>query len=179
MSDLEDVSSNDLIVIARAVRTRGLKGEVVAELLTDFPDRFAVVDQLVAIATADQRKVVELEDYWFQKDRVILKFTGYDDIDKAGELVGCEFAIPDADRVPLEDGEYYDFELEGCTVRLQDGFIVGSVQEVLKTGGTEILLIVGDDGREHLVPLAAEMILEIDTSAKHIVVDPPEGLLDL
>jgi 16S rRNA processing protein RimM len=179
MSDLKADSSQDLIVIARAVRTRGLKGEVVAELLTDFPDRFEDVDQVTATATGRQPKPLELEDYWFQKDRIILKFKGYDDIDKASELIGCEFGIPEVDRVELGEDEYYDWELEGCTVRLVDGRSVGKVTSILKTGATEILMIIDDEGREHLVPLAAEMIVEIDIEAKSIVVDPPEGLLDL
>jgi 16S rRNA processing protein RimM len=72
MSDLGTDSLHHLIVIARAVRTRGLKGEVVADLLTDFPSRFEVIDQLTAISSRGEQKTVELEDFWFQKDRVIL-----------------------------------------------------------------------------------------------------------
>lgn len=171
--------SDDLILIARAVRTRGLKGELVADLLTDFPERFEAVSQLTAVTRSGQQKVVELEDYWFQKDRIILKFKDFDTIEQATELVGCDFALPADERVPLEEDEYYDWELEGCTVQLVDGEVVGKVSSILKTGGTPILSITGDDGREHLVPLAAEMMVEINVAAKSIVIDPPEGLLDL
>lgn len=180
MTDLGADSSNDLVVIARAVRTRGLRGEVVADLLTDFPERFEDVEKLTAVSSKGLQKIVELEDFWFQNGRVILKFKGCDDVDKAAaEFVGWEFAVAEEDRVPLEEDEYYDWELEGCTVEVLDGRVIGKVKSVLKTGGPAILAIIDGEGRESMVPLAAEMIVEIDVEAKRIVIDPPEGLLEL
>ena len=176
---MSDLNTGDLVVVARAVRTRGLKGEVVADLLTDFPERFEDVDQLIGRAADGQRQILELEDYWFQKGRVILKFKDYDDVDKADELVGYEFGVPEDERVELEEDEYYDWELEGCVVQLVDQTVLGRVQSVLRTGGTEILSIKADDGREVLVPLAADIVIEIDVPAKKIVIDPPAGLLEL
>ena len=175
--------SDDLIVIARAVRTHGLKGEIVAELLTDFPERFEQVDELILVAPTGERRAGEqrpgkLEDFWFQKDRVVLKLAGYDDVDQAKSLVGYEFAVPDSERVPLEEDEFYDWELEGCTVKAGDTSI-GQVQSILKTGGTEILVIADDSGKEQLVPLAADIVVKIDTAARVILIDPPEGLLEL
>ena len=175
---MDDSASDDLIVIARAVRTHGLKGEIVAELLTDFPERFEDVDELILVSPSGERTPRQLEDYWFQKDRVVLKLAGYDDVERAKELVGYDFAVPDSERVPLEEDEFYDWELEGCTVKVGDKSI-GQVRSVLKTGGPEILVISDDSGKEQLVPLAAEIVVEIDKAGKTIVVDPPEGLLEL
>jgi 16S rRNA processing protein RimM len=175
--------ADDLIVIARAVRTHGLKGEIVAELLTDFPERFEDVDELILVAPSvepqsrDQQRA-ELEDFWFQKGRVVLKLAGYDDVDQAKALVGYAFAVPDSERVELEEDEFYDWELEGCTVRIGDRNI-GQVRSILKTGGTEILVIADDSGKEQLVPLAAEIVVKIDKVARVILIDPPEGLLEL
>lgn len=170
--------SDDLILIARAVRTHGLKGEIVAELLTDFPERFEDVDELILVAPSGEQKPGELEDFWFQKDRVVLKLAGYDDVDQAKSLVGYDFAVPDSERVALEEDEFYDWELEGCTVKLGEKSI-GQVRSVLKTGGAEILVVSDDSGKEQLVPLAAEIVVKIDTAAKVILIDPPEGLLEL
>src|SRR5688572_32783305 len=78
----------DLVIVARAVKTRGLKGELVAELLTDFPDRFADISSLIAVSPEGARKSVELESHWFQQGRVVLKFAGFDSIEDAQELVG-------------------------------------------------------------------------------------------
>src|SRR5215467_11719445 len=111
---MDDAGSDDLIVIARAVRTHGLKGEIVAELLTDFPERFEDLDELILVSPAGKRSEVQLEDYWFQKDRVVLKLFGCVDVDKARELVGYDFAVPESERVPLGEDEFYDWELEGC-----------------------------------------------------------------
>lgn len=171
-------SGSDLVVIARAVKTHGLKGEVVAELLTDFPERFEDLDQVVLVAPGGEHQTGDIEEFWFQKNRVVLKLSGYDDVDAAKELVGYEFAVPEADRVQLEEDEFYDWELEGCTVKVGDESI-GQVRSVLKTGGAEILVVSDANGIEKLVPLAAEIVIEIDPAAKTIVVDPPEGLLDL
>jgi len=175
---MDETGSEDLVVIARAVRTHGLKGEIVAELLTDFPERFEDVDDLVLVSPSGDRKRGELEDYWFQKDRVVLKLGGYDDLERAKELVGYDFAVPESDRVPLDQDEFYDWELEGCTVKVGDKSI-GQVRSVLKTGGAEILVIGDESGKEQLVPLAAEIVVKVDTSAKVVLIDPPEGLLDL
>lgn len=175
---MDDDASSELIVIARAVKPRGLKGEIVAELLTDFPERFEDVDELVLVSPQGERSTKRLEDYWFQNDRVVLKLSGYDDVDAAKELTGFEFAVPESERVPLPADHYYDWELEGCTVKVGDDSI-GQVNSVLRTGGAEILVVTDDSGKERLIPLADSIVVEVDPVRKTIVVDPPEGLLDL
>jgi 16S rRNA processing protein RimM len=175
---MDAAGSDDLVVIARAVRTHGLKGEIVAELLTDFPERFEELEELILVSPSGERTLVQLEDYRFQKDRVVLKLAGCDDVDSAKQHVGYDFAVADPDRVPLEEDEFYDWELEGCTVKVGDPSI-GQVQSVIKPGGAEILVIADDSGKEQLVPLAAEIVVKVDTAARVILIDPPEGLLDL
>jgi len=175
---MDQAGSDDLIVIARAVRTHGLKGEIVAELLTDFPERFEALERLISVSPAGERSQVQLEDHWFQKDRVVLKFADCDDVDKAKQLVGYDFAVPESERVPLGEDEFYDWELEGCTVIAGEKNI-GQVRSVMRTGATEILLISDDGGKERMVPLAESIVVKIDPAGKTIVVDPPEGLLDL
>src|SRR6185503_3720710 len=128
-----DASANELVIIARAVRPRGLKGEIVAELLTDFPDRFEDVEELILVSPRGERTTKRLEDYWFQNDRVVLKVAGYDDVDAAKALVGFEFGVPEQDRVSLPADHYYDWELEGCTVKV-GAESIGTVKSVLKTG---------------------------------------------
>ncbi|HYK20624.1 MAG TPA: ribosome maturation factor RimM [Pyrinomonadaceae bacterium] len=175
---MDDGGSSELVVIARAVKPRGLKGEIVAELLTDFPDRFEDLNELLLVSPAGERKLARLENYWFQNDRVVLKVADYDDVEAAKKLVGFEFAVPEAERVPLPSDHYYDWELEGCTVKA-GGENIGTVQAVIRTGGTEILEIADENGKERLIPLVDSIVVEIDAAGKTIVVDPPEGLLDL
>ena len=92
---------SDLVLIARAVKTHGLKGEVAAELLTDFPERFEDLDEVVLVSPGGEQQTTSIEKFWFQKDRVVLKLSGYDDVDAAKQLIGYEFAVPESDRVEL------------------------------------------------------------------------------
>ena len=170
---------DDLIILARAVRTRGLKGELVADVLTDFPERFENISTLTAVAPNGTRQQLELEHYWFQNERMVLKFVGFDTIDAAKPLIGCEFGLPEAERVELDEDEFYDWELEGCVVESKPGTIIGKVREVMRTGGVELLVVESEGQAEVFIPLAAAIVVEIDIAKKRIVIDPPEGLLEL
>jgi 16S rRNA processing protein RimM len=170
----------DLVIVARAVKTRGLKGELVAELLTDFPDRFADISSLIAVGPQGIRRSVELESHWFQQGRVVLKFAGYDSIETAKELVGFDFAVAEGERVELEDGYFYDWQLEGCLVENNEGAKIGTVKEVRRLGGEIDMLAVEDaDGVSRLIPLVEGIVLEVDIAGRKIRIDPPQGLLEL
>ncbi|MFN2453479.1 MAG: ribosome maturation factor RimM [Pyrinomonadaceae bacterium] len=174
--------TGELVAVAQAVRTRGLRGEIVADLLTDFPERFARLETLIAVnANNRQREVLRIENYWFQGARIILKFAGYDSIETATALVGCEFAVPEAERVELAEDEFYDWELIGCAVESTGGEAIGQVVSVMRTGGVEMLVVESaqDKKRDHLIPLAETICIEIDIAQKRIRVDPPEGLLEM
>ena len=179
MTEPSEETSDDLILVARAVRTRGLKGELVADILTDFPERFEKVSELTGVSRSGERKQFELENHWFQNDRMVLKFAGYDSVDSVKALVGFEFGLPEAERVELAENEFYDWELEGCLVENKLGQAVGRVREVMRTGGVELLVVASEERGEIFVPMVASIVIEIDVSQKKIVIDPPEGLLDL
>ena len=180
MKSTGEDSNEPLIVIARSVRTRGLKGEIVAQLLTDFPERFENVKKLTAVSTDGEHHAVELESYWFHQDRIVLKLVGVDTVESAKELVGHDFGVPERERVSLPESHYYDWELEGCTVSTTAQQELGKVTGVMRTGGVELLVVANDEaGRDYLLPMAQSIICEINPSRKTIVVDPPEGLLDL
>ncbi len=120
-----------------------------------------------------------LEGHWLHGDRVVLKLEGFDSPEASAALAGCELAVPESEAVELEEGEFYDWQLEGCRVETVEGAEVGTVREVLHTGGEAPVLVIRDeDGRENLVPLAESICVEIDVAAKLIRVDAPEGLLE-
>lgn len=179
MSTAGEESADALITVARATKARGLKGEIIADLLTDFPERFENVSRIFGIGLKGERLELELEDHWFQNNRVVLKFLGYDSIESAKTLVGFRFALPEEERVELPQGEFYDWELEGCSVEINPGSSVGKVSKILRTGGVELLVVEDDAGREHLIPMAQSIVVSIDISNQRILIDPPEGLLDL
>jgi 16S rRNA processing protein RimM len=134
---------------------------------------------MTGVASSGERKQLKLESYWFQNDRMVLKFAGYDTIEMAKALVGYEFGLPEAERVQLSEDQFYDWELEGCSVENKGGSIIGKAREVLRTGGVEVLVVEGGSGKEILIPMAQSIVIEIDISLKKILIDPPEGLLDL
>ena len=167
----------ELVAIANIVRTRGLKGEVVADILTDFPERFDSLTDVIGVRESGERLELKIEKFWFQNDRVILKFAGYDSIEKAETLRNVEICVPEDEAVELEDGEFFDWELAGCKVETVDGITIGVVRELMRTGGTE-LLVVGGEAREFLIPFAEAICVEVDVENKVIKIDPPDGLLD-
>lgn len=169
---------DELVAIARIVRPRGLRGEAVAELLTDFPERFEGLEKVTAVLPGGQRRELNLQNAWFQKDRIVLKFEGLDSVEDAEALRDAEICVPEQDAVELEEGEFFDWQLEGCDAVTPEGELVGKVREIMRTGGTEILVIDVPDGREILIPFAESICTDVDTEGKRITVDPPEGLLE-
>ena len=171
--------SEDLITVAHIVKVRGLRGEVVADLLTDFPDRFEGLESLVAISPDGSHRSLQIEEQWFHGDRLVLKFAGFDGPEVAKELVGYDLAVSADERIELPEDSFYDWELIGCRVETTSGETVGVVKEIMRTGGVELLSIVDAAGRERLVPMASDIVAKIDKEQKLIHIDPPEGLLEL
>ena len=122
---------------------------------------------------------MQIEEHWFHGNRIVFKFAGYDSIDEANGLAGLQLAIPASERIELPADHFYEWELAGCRVEALDGQVIGQVREVMRTGGVEILVVAGDEGRDFLIPMARDICVEIDIEQKVVRVDPPEGLLDL
>jgi 16S rRNA processing protein RimM len=171
--------SEDLIVVAHIVKVRGLRGEVVADLLTDFPDRFAGLTSIIAVAPDGVRRSLQIEEHWFHGDRLVMKFAGFDRIEAAKELVGSDLAVPTRERIELPDNIFYDWELVGCRVETTGGEFVGEVRQIMRTGHAELLSVVDPFSRDRLIPMVSEIVVQVDKEAKLIRIDPPEGLLDL
>jgi 16S rRNA processing protein RimM len=173
------LSNANLIVVAHIVKVRGLRGEVVADLRTDFPDRFDHLKSLIGISNSGLRRSLQIEEHWFHRDRLVLKFTGFDSIDQAKELVHYDLAVPADEQIELPADTFYEWELIGSRVETVSGKIIGEVTEIMRTGGVEILTVVDQSGRDRLIPLAGDIVLKIDKDQKLIRIDPPEGLLEL
>ena len=167
----------DLVVIAKLVKTRGLRGEIVADVLTDFPERFDNLKRVFAVKPNGETFELEIEKFWFQKGRIVFKFAGFDSIETAETLRDCEISVAEDEAVELETDEFYDWQLQHCAVETIEGMKLGKVKEVLRTGGTEILVVAGET-KEYLIPFAEKICPEVDVENKLIKVDAPEGLLE-
>jgi 16S rRNA processing protein RimM len=169
----------DNVVIARIVKARGVRGEVACTIDTDFPARFALLTKATVRMPDGTRLILAIENHWFHQRRVILKFEGFDTMTAAQTLVGGCLVIPEGDELPLDDDQFYERRLIGSIVITAAGEEVGQVTRLMRTGGTDLLVIEGNGGREHLVPFADAICTEVDVDAKRITIDPPDGLLDL
>jgi 16S rRNA processing protein RimM len=171
----------DFIAVARVVRPQGRKGEVLAEILTDFPSRFADLQRAFLDDPGNKPRPVAVEHAWLHKEKVVLKFAGIDSISDAEMLRGLYVWVPEEEKVALSAHQYYLWELTGCQVVVERGGerkLLGTVTEIERTGGVD-LLHVSDQSRDVLIPFAEEICKMIDPGAKLIVIEPPEDLLDL
>ena len=176
-----DGEMRGFIAIARVVRPQGRKGEVLAEILTDFPYRFQDLGRVFLDVPGSYPQAVTVEHTWLHKGRVVLKLAGIGSIDDAETLRGRLVLVPEEERVVLSANQYYLWELQGCQVVVEIGGIrkpLGTVTQVERTGGVD-LLHVADESREVLVPFAEAICKVIDPESRLIVIEPPEDLLDL
>jgi 16S rRNA processing protein RimM len=190
-------------ILARILRPQGRKGEVLADLLTDFPDRFADRPQVhlapagfAEEGTAQQPETVlqpaEILSYWLpvgrNAGRVVLHFAGVDSITQAEAFAGKEVVVPFTERMPLEEGAVYVADLIGCTVTDRDIVlgIVDSVHFPTSPDGSRhlddaapLLSVQSADGGEILIPFVTSYLVAVDLAARSIRMDLPEGLASL
>jgi 16S rRNA processing protein RimM len=157
------------IVIARITAAHGIRGEVKAEVLTDFPERF---DRGSKLWLDGAERTVELGRW--QGRAVILKLTGIDTRNDAEALRGKELTVPEP--AHLEDeGAYYIHDLIGLSVQDAAGTELGNLHEIITTGATDVYVIRGPRG-ELLLPALDDVVTNVDLKARRITVAVPEGL---
>jgi 16S rRNA processing protein RimM len=170
------------ITLARILRPRGLRGEVAATILTDFPERLTALHEVWLFDGRNPSKRAEVRRCWLSSSRggqAIFHFTGIDSIEAAEPLRGLEVQIPADQRASLNEGNYYVSDLVGCEVWEQGApAALGVVSDVEFPGGVPLLKVTSGE-EEILVPLAAEICVRIDPPAKRIEVILPDGLRDL
>ena len=167
------------ISIARLVKSRGNRGELICEDLSDDPDRFREGARVLVRDSSGQRKEYSLENAWRHKGRLILKFQGVDTISDAEALRGCDVQLTEDEIGPPPEDAHYYRDLIGCrVVDAETGRGIGEVDDILEPGGA-LLLQVGSQGREVLIPFVRDICVAIETEKKMIRVRMPEGLEEL
>ena len=169
------------LVVGRVVKAHGISGEVVVEVRTDDPDaRFYVGATLRARVKGAGERPVTVESVRTHGDRLLLRIGGVGDRDAADALRGTLFLVDSAELPAIDDpDEFYDHELEGMSVVTVDGVRVGVLTEVLHTAAGELLAVKADGGREVLVPFVGVIVTSVSRDDRTVVIDPPDGLLDL
>ena len=169
------------LIVGRVAKAHGVTGELVVDVRTDDPDaRFAPGITLRARAargTAERSYVIDTVRA--HGGRLLVRLDGVTDRTAADALRGTLFIVDSADLPPIDDpDEFYDHQLEKLTVRTVGGDVVGVVAEVLHTPGGELLAVKRGDGAEVLVPFVEAIVTSVALE-DGIVIDPPEGLLEL
>jgi 16S rRNA processing protein RimM len=172
------VNWDDLALVGRVARPHGIRGQVIVDVETDFPrQRFQPGAELF-VARHGRVEALTVTTVRFHQERPLLGFAGIDTMNAAKELAGFELRVRVEALEPLPSGSYYRHDLVGCAVVTTKGATVGVVREVEgERDGSR--LVVDTSAGEILVPLAAEICTGIDVAAKRVVIDPPEGLLEL
>jgi len=189
------------VAVARILRARGNKGEVAAELLTDFPERLPAIKEMFLRAESGARRAVVLREFWVDRNhpgKAVFHFEGIDSIDDAEKLRGLEVQIPFEQRAEVPSGSFFVTDLIGCSVfeiaataspmssspcsLAEAPRLLGKVRDVYFPGegrpGTPLLAVDTSRG-EVLVPLAEDICTMIEITARRIEVKLPEGLRDL
>lgn len=198
-------SDNKWTLLARVLRPQGRKGEVLADLFTDFPDRFASqpnvwlapagfteAHEADPLTESRAPEAVQIAAYWLpvgrNTGRIVLQFSGVDTISAAEELAGKEVVVPAEARVALEPGAAYISDLLGCQV-YDRGQLIGTLEDVqfaTTPDGTRrledaapLLVVKSSEEGEVLIPFAKQYLVEVDTAAKCIRMDLPDGLTEV
>ena len=168
--------NDELLVVGRVARSHGNKGQVIVNPDTDFADdRFRAGRVLLVGESAEPRVIVDAR---FHQGRPVISLEGVDSIEAAERLAGAELKLPASELAALPHGTFYRHDLVGCEVQDTDGRIIGEVAAVEGPMDASRLVIHAPHG-EVLIPLVADICVEVAPAEKKIRVKAPEGLIEL
>jgi len=166
------------VTVGRIGRPHGIRGDVVVGVRTDEPElRFAPGSRLDTDPVGVGPLTVAGTKW--HSGELLIRFEGVSDRDAAAELRGAFLLVDSSSIAPPDDpDEFNDTDLIGLSVRTADGACVGTVNDVLHSG-QDVLVVKGADGGDFMVPFVLPLVPEVDVKSGFLVIDPPEGLLDL
>ena len=165
-------SLNNVISIAKITKTRGLKGELQLYSLFSSPERFEDLEYILVDGGSCEVKRCQVKG-----DRLMVMLEGIEDIDAAQLLVGKDACLP-IDEIPRYDDEYFDFELSQLRVIDDNQQELGSLTQIIHTGGKDVYEICSPQGQTWMIPATREFVPEIDLDEGYMLVRPIAGMLD-
>jgi 16S rRNA processing protein RimM len=165
--------------VGKLVNTHGLRGEVKILSQTDFPDvRFAPGSRLALVAPdGDQQITVQVSSSREHKGMFFLKLKEFNNINEVEKYKGWNVKVSDEHQVELDEGEYYYHEIIGCTVVTDEGEQLGTITEILRPGANDVWVVERSTGKQVLLPVIDEVVLQVDISQKQVTVHLMEGLI--
>ncbi|KGG80776.1 ribosome maturation factor RimM [Caloranaerobacter azorensis] len=162
----------DFIKVGKIVNTHGIKGEMKVLPLTDDMTRF---DELEYVYIENQK--VEIEDVWYKKNFVMLKFKDFDNINDVLCFKGKYIYIDRENAIELPEDTYFIFQIIGLNVYLKDGRFIGEIKDIIQTGSNDVY-VVRDGNKEYLIPAIKEVVKEINLDDNKVIIDPLEGMIE-
>jgi 16S rRNA processing protein RimM len=162
------------LAVGKLRRPHGVHGEIIMDVLTDFPERLKPGKKMLA---GDQHQPVQIRSVRGHDQALLIAFTGIDTPEQAGEFRNQILYATVADQPPLEDGEYYHHELIGLSVYDEQGNLLGELAEIMETGANDVYVVRPEAGQEILLPAIDEVILEINLEKKTMSVHLLPGLI--
>jgi 16S rRNA processing protein RimM len=172
-----DETWDEMALVGRIARAHGIRGQVIVNPETDFPEeRFRPGAELF-IERAGRIDTLRVTTARFHGTRPVIGIEGVETMNEAGMLAGRELRVPVEQLAALPADTFYRHDLIGCVVETRDGRRVGAVSDVEGSMTGSRLVVAGDAG-EVLIPLVAAICTVVDPAAKRIVIDPPDGLIE-
>ena len=166
-----------LITIGKAVKPRGVKGEMKIEPMTDFPERFTKLSRVTLVSPKGAEIACSVMSVRYAGGFPFILFAGYDSPEKAKALNGWFVKVPEEETVPLPEGAYYWFELIGMEVVSESGEPLGVIVDIFETGSNDVYVI--KRGKEEVyIPATREIIRQVDREAKRMIIHLVDGLLE-
>ena len=162
------------LAVGKLRRPHGVHGEIIMDVLTDFPER---LQRGMTLYVGPDHQPLLLRSYRPHAAALLVAFEGYDTPEQAGELRNRLAFVPVADRPPLPEGEYYHHQLIGLKVVSEQDELLGKVAEILETGANDVYVVRSEAGVEILIPAVDEFILNIDLERGEMRVHVVPGLL--
>jgi 16S rRNA processing protein RimM len=167
-----------MVLVGRVARPHGIRGQVIVTPETDFVEERFRPGATLWTRSDRGEEALRINSTRVQNGRPVIGFEGFATIEEVGRLAGLDLRVPGDALQPLEEGVYYVHDLVGCVVETTAGERVGEVRRVDGGAGASVLSVAGPRG-EVLVPLAADICVEVDIIGRRIRISPPEGLLEL
>lgn len=168
---------DDMLRIGVIANTHGIKGEVKVFPTTDDVNRYKQLKEVI-LDTGKEHKKLEIENIRFFKQMVIVKFKGIDTINDIEKYKGKDILVTREQAIPLEEDEYFIYDIIGATVVTEEGKEIGTLEEVLQTGANDVFVVTSLEGKELLFPVIQDCVREINIEEKKVTIHVMKGLLE-
>jgi 16S rRNA processing protein RimM len=167
------------LLLGEILRPHGVRGELRMRLLTDYPERIPQLEKVFLSRDPDAENPAahQVEHLRMNQGYGLLKLVGVDDRDEADAFRECFVMVDFQNAIPLDEGEFYLYQLIGVRVETENGEAIGSITEVLETGANDVYVVDSPTYGEVLIPVTDQTIVKTDIDAGLVVVRLPDGLL--